>query len=418
MRMKVYMETYGCAANQGDASIAKGVLAEKGHELVEEIDNADVLVIFTCIVIDKTEQRMLHRMRIFGESGKPVIVAGCMASALPDVAKKTLPDAVLLPPNSVHQISDIIENKNVKDYPVDKALLPREVSMRTSIPISDGCRYNCSYCITKRARGNLISYSKGGIVDAVRDALGKGCMEIRLTAQDTAAYGIDSGASFLSLVDKICSTDGNFRVRIGMMHPISLKRRTDEIVGILLKKRVYGFIHLPLQSGSNEILKKMRRGYTVEDFMDAVSDIRKKIPGVTLATDVIVAFPSESEEQFEETVNTIKKIRPDVINITRFSPRPHTDAKRMEGRIDTKTAKERSRKMTEIVSQITLENNRKCIGKSYNVVIFERRGKWMVGKTKNYKSVFIEEGNIGDITDMDITGATETHLLGNRKYHI
>jgi MiaB/RimO family radical SAM methylthiotransferase len=226
---------------------------------------------------------------------------------------------------------------------------------------------------------------------------------------------MDSGTSILPLVDKICSISGDFRIRVGMMHPVSLRKRMDEIIAVFSKEKVYNFLHLPLQSGSDEILKKMRRGYTVKEFDTIVDKIRKKFPDMTLATDIIVAFPSETEEQFEETCDIIKKIKPDVINLTRFSPRPYTDAKKMEGRIDTKTAKERSRKMAEIASQITLENNLNCMEKSYDVTILEKRGDWMVGKTENYKSVFIEDGGrifAGRMANVKITGATETHLLG------
>jgi len=411
--MKVYVETYGCAANQGDASIAEGVLKEKGHEIVGKMEDADVLVIFTCIVIDKTEQRMLHRMKVFRESGKKVVVAGCMASALPDAVRKILPDTALLPPRNVHHISDIIEGRNVKFHQMDKTMLPMAVSKKINVPISDGCLYNCSYCITKKARGNLTSYSEDGIVNTVGDAIKKGCIEVRLTSQDTAAYGMDSGGSLVSVVNNICKIDGKFRVRIGMMHPLSLRKRMDEIIDVFSNERVYKFVHLPLQSGSDDILEKMRRGYTAGELLDMIKELRERIPGIAISTDVIVAFPTETEEQFEETCDAVKKIRPDVINITRFSPRPSTDAKKMGGRIDTKTAKERSRKMTEIASRISLEKNLEYVGRTCSVFITERKGEWMVGKTENYKSVFTMKGEIGEIREVIITGATETHLIAN-----
>lgn len=418
--MKVYTEAYGCAANQGDASIVEGILEREGHELVDSIENADVLILFTCIVIEKTEQRMLHRMSIFRDAKKPLIVAGCMASAMPGMVKKILPEAYLLPPRSLHEISDImdfaLEGRRYKKsaQEVDKSVLPIKTGIKVNIPISDGCLYNCSYCITKRARGSLTSYSEGGIAEMAADAIRKGCREIRLTSQDTAAYGMDSGSSFLSLVERVCSIEGNFRIRVGMMHPLSLKKRMDEIIEIFSKRRVYKFLHLPLQSGSDEILKKMRRGYTFDDFREMVEEMRKKVKDITFATDVIVAFPTESEEQFEETCNAIRELEPDVINITRFSPRPYTDAKKM-ARIDTKIAKERSRKITEIASSITLKKNKECIGRSYEVMVVEKQGRWTVGKTENYKSVFLDKGIPGEFFTVDITDATETHLMGERR---
>jgi len=410
------VEAYGCAANQGDASIAEGILAKEGHEVVDNIDNADVLVLFTCIVIEKTEQRMLHKLKVFGETKKKVIVAGCMASALPERIKKLLPDAALLPPRAIHRIPDLIENfeemrEDVKFDNYDKAMLPIRAGIKVNIPISDGCLYNCSYCITKKARGNLTSYSEDGIARMAEHAIKNGCKEVRLTSQDTAAYGLDSGSSLISMVKKICSIEGDFRVRIGMMHPLSLQKRMDEIVDVFSEEKVYKFVHLPLQSGSDEILKKMRRGYTLDEFKEIVEELRNRVVDITFATDVIVAFPSESEEQFEETCNAITELKPDVINITRFSPRPYTDANKMR-RIDTKTAKERSRKMTEIASHITLKNNRRCIGKFYNALIMEKQGEWMIGKTENYKSVFLKEGKLGELLKVKIVDATETHLIG------
>lgn len=418
--MKVYTEAYGCAANQGDASIVEGILEREGHELVDSIENADVLILFTCIVIEKTEQRMLHRMSIFRDAKKPLIVAGCMASAMPGMVKKILPEAYLLPLRSLHEISDImdfaLEGRRYKKsaQEVDKSVLPIKTGIKVNIPISDGCLYNCSYCITKRARGSLTSYSEGGIAEMAADAIRKGCREIRLTSQDTAAYGMDSGSSFLSLVERVCSIEGNFRIRVGMMHPLSLKKRMDEIIEIFSKRKVYKFLHLPLQSGSDEILKKMRRGYTFDDFREMVEEMRKKVKDITFATDVIVAFPTESEEQFEETCNAIRELEPDVINITRFSPRPYTDAKKM-ARIDTKIAKERSRKITEIASSITLKKNKEYIGRSYEVMMVEKQGRWTVGKTENYKSVFLDKGIPGEFFTVDITDATETHLMGERR---
>ena len=413
--MKVYIEAYGCAANQGDASIAEGILLEKGHEVVDSMENADVLILFTCIVIEKTEQRMIHKLRVFGETKKKVIVAGCMASALPEKVKEVLPDAALLSPRAIHRVSNLIEalggEGDAEFGYYDKAMLPIRTGLKVNIPISDGCLYNCSYCITKRARGNLTSYSENGIARMAEHAIKNGCREVRLTSQDTAAYGMDSGSSLFSLVERICSIEGDFRIRIGMMHPLSLQKRMDEILDIFFKEKVYKFIHLPLQSGSDDILKKMRRGYTLDEFKEIVKELRNKIADVTFATDVIVAFPSESEEQFEETCNAVNELKPDVINITRFSPRPYTDASKMK-RIDTKTAKERSRKMAEIASRITLKNNRKCIGKNYNALIIEKQGEWMVGKTENYKSVFLKDGNIKNFYRVKITDATETHLVG------
>lgn len=410
--MKVYMETYGCAANQGDSSIIKGILQERGHKICKDIKNADFIFINTCIVIDTTQQRMMHRLNILKKEGKPVIVGGCMASALPHVVKKILPDAFLIPPRYIHHVADVVENRSKEFFLKEKVFIPREIETKVNFPISDGCLFNCSYCITKRARGNLISYSPEGIIEDVKFAVKNGCKEVRLTSQDTASYGRDIGTSLPSLISHICDIDAKFRIRVGMMHPLSAIPIFDEIMDSYAHEKVYKFLHLPLQSGSDDILKKMRRGYTVEDFLELVKKFRERYPDGTLATDVIVAFPSETKEDFEKTCKIVKEIKPDVLNVTRFSPRPYTDAKKMEGRIDTKTAKERSRRMAEIAERIALKKNKACIGKNYVALILEKQEEWMVGKTENYKSVFLKYGKIGEFLKVEIKDATATHLIG------
>jgi len=418
MKMKIYMETYGCAANQGDSSIMKGILQEKGHEICDDIKDADYILINTCIVINTTEQRMIHRLNTFKKEGKPIIVGGCMASALPHVVKKILPDAVLLPPKYIHHVADVVDKKNDGFFPKQKVFVPREIKIKLNFPISDGCLFNCSYCITKKARGNLISYSPEGIIEDIKFAVKNGCKEVRLTSQDTASYGKDTNASLPSLISSICKIKGEFRIRVGMMHPLSAYPIFDELLDSYANEKVYKFLHLPLQSGSERILKKMRRGYGIKNFLEMVKKFRKRYPDGMLATDVIVAFPSESDEDFDKTYDIVKKIQPDVVNVTRFSPRPYTDAKRMKEKIDTKVAKERSRKMAELAEKISLERNKACIGKEYVALIIEKRGEWMVGKTENYRSVFLKDGEIGEFVDVEIEDATVTHLIGNRKHHI
>ncbi|KAA0001743.1 MAG: tRNA (N(6)-L-threonylcarbamoyladenosine(37)-C(2))-methylthiotransferase, partial [Thermoplasmata archaeon] len=412
------METYGCAANQGDSSIMKGILWERGHKICRDMKDADCILINTCIVINTTEQRMLHRLNTFKKEEKPVIVAGCMASVLPYIVKKILPNAKLLPPHHVHHVADIVEGKNDGFYLKEKVSLPREIEIKVNFPISDGCLFNCSYCITKKARGNLISYSPKGIVEDIGFAVQHGCKEVRLTSQDTASYGKDNNTSLPSLISRVCSIKGKFRIRVGMMHPLSALPIFNELMDSYAHEKVYKFLHLPLQSGSNDILKKMRRGYSVEDFLELVKKFRERYPDGTLATDVIVAFPSETEEDFQKTYDIIKKIQPDIVNVTRFSPRPYTDAKKMKERVNTFTAKERSRKMTELAKKISLQKNRACIGKNYVALILEKQGEWMIGKTENYKSIFLKEGKIGEFVEVEINDATATHLFGNRKHHI
>ncbi len=408
--MKVYMEVYGCAANQGDASIMQGILMEKGYEMVENIEEADLLILTTCIVVDTTQQRMISRLKKFKETGKKIIVAGCMASAMPDLIRKIDKNAKILPPRYIHHIADIIEGKNgFFDKP--KINLPRKIDIKLNMPISEGCLYNCSYCITKIARGKLKSFSLSGLVEDAKNAIKKGCKEIRLTAQDTASYGRDIKKSLPQLINEIASIDENFRIRIGMMHPLSAYRILDDLIESYKNAKVYKFLHLPLQSASSNVLKAMKRGYDFDLFKSIVNEFRKNFSHSTFATDFIVAFPNESDGDFQQSIEALKELRPDITNITRFSPRPYTPAWKMR-RLPTQIAKQRSRIMTKLAMEVSYNSNKKLVGRTFETLLLEKRGEWIVGKTNGYRSVYAKEGEIGKFEKMKITGAKLTHLEG------
>ena len=406
--MRVYIETYGCAANQGDASIMQGILVEKGHQIVSDVGQADAIILNTCTVIDTTQQRMINRIKKLMREGKTLIVAGCMASAQAEIVKKIAKDAILLPPRSVVYVDDALKGRDGFSES-SKAGIPRAIKIKLNIPIADGCLYNCSYCITKIARGNLTSYPADLLVADIKKAVKEGCKEIRLTAQDTASYGRDIGRSLPELINMVANIEGEFRVRVGMMHPLSAYNILDDLLDSFNNKKVYKFLHLPLQSASPKILRKMRRGYTFEHFMEIIEAFRKKFADITIATDVIAAFPGEEKEDFEHTLNALLKIEPDVINITRFSPRPGTDSWKMK-RMPTQIAKERSRILSSIAQEIAYKRNRKLIGKKVNALFLEEYKNWKVGKTDSYKSVFSKNASIGDFMKVKITDASPTHL--------
>lgn len=404
--MKVYIETYGCATNQGDTSIMEGVLIERGHEVVQSIEEADVLVINTCTVIDTTQQRMLSRIKRLNEVGKKLIIAGCMASAQADLVKSIAKDALLLPPRNVSSIADLIDGNGLKEN--RKVNVPRSNGIKLNVPISDGCLYNCSYCITKIARGNLTSYPADMLVEDIKKAVGRGTKEIRLTSQDTASYGKDINENLPELLEKVANIEGDFRVRVGMMHPLSAYKIIDELIDAFKNEKIYKFLHLPLQSASPKILKKMRRGYDFELFKEIVMEFRKKL-NATIATDVIVAFPDENENDFEQTLQAIKEIEPDVTNVTRFSPRPGTLAWKMK-RLPTQIAKERSRVVSLLANEIAYKRNKRMIGKRVKALILEEYKEWKVGKTDDYKSVFVKDAFIGNFAELKVVDASPTHL--------
>jgi len=282
------------------------------------------------------------------------------------------------------------------------------------ISIAEGCMFACSYCITSIARGKLKSYPTDEILQDVCSALRQGCKEIQLTAQDTGSYGFDLGYDLSNLLTGVCKLKGKYRIRVGMMNPYTALKNIDSIIQAFDDNKIYKFLHMSIQSGDNNILKKMNRKYTVGDFLDIIKKFREKHKDITFSTDIIVGFPTETDEQFKHTIDLIKKIKPDITNITRYSARPYTKAKSMGGRIRTDVVKERSKLSTEVCNEISKENNFKHIGKKYTLLITEEgKNNTMIGRTENYKPVVIKENvKIGKFIPVEITSSAPTHLFG------
>lgn len=413
--MNIYIETYGCTANKSDERIVLGLLKHEGHVIVHNLTDADILVLLTCTVIGTTEQRMLSRLRVFQKTHKKIVVSGCMPVVQADLIKSVVPDACLLPPQYIQYIIDIIEGKKPLLFETKKTIQPKHYDeIIAPVMIAEGCRLSCTYCITHFARGTLRSFPIQEIVTDVCSAIKQGCKEIQLTAQDTASYGFDTGTNLGLLLTHLCTLDGAFHIRVGMMNPITVQKNIHSILMAYQHYKIYKFLHLPLQSGDDEILKKMNRGYTVKEYTGLVEQFLEKIPTLTLSTDVIVGFPTETEEQFNQTIKTLKQIKPDIINITRFSARILTAAKNMKGRIPTHVVKERSKRMTEICSKISLEKNQEHLKKIYKILVTEKgKQKTFTGRTESYKQVVLTEPvTIGECVDVKIIDAAPTYLVG------
>ena len=414
--MKFYIETYGCTANKADESLIKGILLKKKHKLVDEPENSDIIIVLTCTVINTTEQKILSKLKKYKKLEKKIIIAGCMASVQQDKIKKILPNAQFLPPQYSHHIIDIVENNKINFVEKDKTGFPKNYnSVFAPISISEGCMFNCSYCITTLARGKLRSFPINVIKKEVCFAVKNKCKEIQITSQDTSSYGLDKNENLGNLLSKISKVKGDFRIRVGMMNPYTCKKNLESIMNGFNHSKIYKFIHLPVQSGDNNILGKMNRKYTVNDFIEITKEFRKKFTDITLSTDVIVGFPTEANDQFEKTIDLIKKIKPDITNITRFSARPETLAKKMKGRIKTEIVKERSKKLTEICKKISYEKNKEKLGKTYNVLITEKgKNNTFVGRNDNYKPVVLKENvEIGQFYKVKINDYESTYLVGS-----
>ncbi|UCD13046.1 MAG: tRNA (N(6)-L-threonylcarbamoyladenosine(37)-C(2))-methylthiotransferase [Thermoplasmatales archaeon] len=413
--MNIYLETYGCTANKSDESVIRGILKKENHEIVESSEKADILILLTCTVIGTTEQRMLSRMQALSKTNKKIVVAGCMPSVQPDLIKSIVPNAFLVPPQYLYHINDIILEKEINFEVKNKTLSPKNFNgISAPISIAEGCTLSCSYCITHFARGKLRSFPIEEVSSDVYNALKQGCKEIQITAQDTASYGFDTGDNLGNLLFNICKIKGNFRIRVGMMNPFTAQKNLEGIVSAYENPKIYKFLHLPVQSGDNNLLKQMNRKYTVEDFLEIVDKFREKYPNLTLSTDVIVGFPTETERQINRTARLLKKVKPDIVNITRYSARPLTKAKTMKGRVSTKLAKERSKYLTEVCSTISKEKNKEHKGKKYTVLITKKvKNDTFVGRAENYKPVITNEKvEIGESINLKIVDSDSIHLFG------
>jgi MiaB/RimO family radical SAM methylthiotransferase len=251
--MKVYFEAHRCSMNYGETKIMEDIVSER-HEIVDSIEEADVLVLVTCIVIESTERRMINRIKNFSSTGKKLVVAGCMASAESEKIKKIAEDAKILPPDSLCKILELIDG--TKNYETKLCPYPqkrKENRVEAIIPISSGCLGNCSFCITRIARGNLKSYPMDNIMRCVERAVDIGYKEIRITAQDTGAYGKDIGKNLPELINNLTKIPNDFRIRIGMMNPDTVLPILDELIDSYNDDKVFKFLHLPVQSG-NDVL--------------------------------------------------------------------------------------------------------------------------------------------------------------------
>jgi threonylcarbamoyladenosine tRNA methylthiotransferase CDKAL1 len=267
--------------------------------------------------------------------------------------------------------------------------------------------------MARQARGALRSEKVNEICRAVRILVDGRVREIQLTAQDMSSWGIDRRRTLPYLINKILSIRGQFRLRLGMLNPTTLIPQVDELLPCYQHKKMYAFAHIPVQSGSDSILAAMNRGYTAQDYMDLVRQMREHVPHMWITTDVIVGFPGETSDDFYQTLRLIEYIRPNKVNITRYSPRPGTDAAKLPDMLE-RDKKERSREMSRLADRLCNENNRPWIGKLVPVVAVEHiRPGSVVCRTPEYRSVIVKEDtSLGSTGYARITGARTHYLMG------
>jgi tRNA-2-methylthio-N6-dimethylallyladenosine synthase len=428
---KFALQTYGCQMNVADSELVEGILTNLGLEKTSNYDEADAIFLNTCAIRENAETKVhsklgnLHKIKL----NKPHLiigVLGCMAQNLKDDLLKNKPYVdIILGPDSYRKIPDLInrhitDNKSIVDtklsrFEVYENLFPtRGDTFNAWVSIMRGCDKFCSFCIVPFTRGRERSRDVKSIVTEVKKAVDQGFVEITLLGQNVNSYNFD-GKSFADLLLTVSEIEGVKRIRYTSPHPQDINVELLEVMAS--KSNICNYVHFPMQSGSNEVLKRMNRTYTRERFYDMAMKIREIMPNSGLSTDIIVGFPGETDLQFRETLDLMDSIKFNSAFTFKYSPRPYTKAEQFSDQIDESVKKERLDEMLVLQRKHTLELNQKMVG-SFQQVLIEKESKksnlhW-AGRTDSNEWVIVEKNNsnIKDIVPVEIVDATGVILHG------
>ncbi len=437
MSKKIYIETYGCQMNVGDSEVIFSILGKEGYERTESMDDADVILANTCSVRDNAEQRIWGRIEVFHKqkekrSGVVVGIVGCMAERLKDKLLDTHKVDLVAGPDSYRTLPALLRDI-APDKPQINVMLSHEetyadiVPVRTDrngvsafISIMRGCNNVCSYCVVPYTRGAERSRDPQTIVDEARDVFSKGYKEVTLLGQNVDSYNWKpaegEGCDFPKLLEMVARISPELRVRFATNHP---KDISDELIETMARyDNICNHIHLPVQSGSDRLLEKMRRRYTAEWYLERVAMIREVLPGCGITTDVIAGFCSETEEDHQQTLELFRKVGFDYAYMFYYSERPGTLAARHypdDVPLDVKT-----RRLNEIIalqSELSLKSNQNDIGKTFRVLVegpSKKNPKELCGRSgSNKMCVFPGKGHkAGDYVDVKVLSCTSATLIG------
>ncbi|MFW3145821.1 MAG: tRNA (N(6)-L-threonylcarbamoyladenosine(37)-C(2))-methylthiotransferase [Thermoplasmatota archaeon] len=415
-------ESYGCTMNHGEARAAASMLSGRGYSVLPPVEGkadprAGTVLVFTCDVISSTERRMHRRIGELLREGKNVFAAGCLASIAPEVLQEVHPGITVMDSMGVSTLSNSLDVYFPSVGGTVVEFIPSGERLDSIVPISTGCLGACTYCITRKARGGIASYSQDKILEMVMKGISKGRREVLLTSQDNGAYGMDRGAKELPiLLGRITSTvEEGCRIRVGMMNPVHIMDIIEDLLEAYSDRKVFKFFHIPVQSGSDRLLSAMNRGYFADDFTSMIRRIRDRYPGANISTDVIVGFPGEEEEDVDKTLELLGEVRPDILNITRFSPRPGTEAARMKGRVHGWVVKDRSRKLSQWHREMISNGLEERLGFHKECLVTEigKKGTLMA-RDDNYTPIVFkgEPELLGSFMDIRTSEVGSTYLLG------
>jgi len=436
----VYIKTFGCSVNQSDSELMSGLLKEAGYNVITDYidDNAkslnlksavDVVIINSCTVKNLAESKFFKELRKWRSKDVKIVVAGCITQAEPKLLDKELKDVSVIGTRQivhiVHIVNDALHGKIVQNIDNDfneRLNLPkvRRIGVVEIIPISEGCMSNCTYCKTKFARGEILSYPREKIISQFKSAIKDGCKEFWITSQDNGCYGFDiyrREKYFLpQLLNDLLVLDGDFRIRLGMSNPDHVDRIKEDLVETFKHPKMFKFLHIPVQSGNDKVLLDMKRSHTIEDFYNIVNLFRKEIPNISISTDLIAGFPQETSEEFNDTLKLIKEMKFDVLNFSRFWMRKGTPAEKMK-QLSGSMIKERAEKIKQLFNGMIEEQNKIWLDKEFVVLIDEiGKNNYFIGRNDYYKQIVIrppyEKIKLGDFVRVRIVQTRKYILIG------
>jgi len=425
--MHVFVKSYGCSANLADSEVLTGCLAKAGYKLADSASEADVVIYNTCAVKGPTENRAITVLKRAPKS-KKLIVAGCLPLINFERLSREVHFDGVVGPAAGAEIADVVSRvvAGEKVVALEGALsakpplsLPqlRSNPVVSVVPVSYGCLGSCAYCCVVSARGRLRSYTVKEVAERVRRDLAAGAKEFWVTSQDMACYGRDIGANLAVLLKALGDLEGGFRVRVGMMTPNLVRDMLADLLEVFRSAKVFKFVHLPVQSGDDGVLRGMNRFYSVQEFRAVVDAFRGVFPEVTVATDVICGFPGETREAFANTLKLIAEVKPDIVNVSKFFARPGTAAAEMrDGVVEPAEIKRRSSEAAKLVKQVSLERNKRWVGWTGEILVDEKgkvAGSW-IGRNFAYKPVTLKSSAnlLGETLRVKVVKAFSTHLSG------
>ncbi len=429
-RPTVYVETYGCQMNVSDSELMLGKLAAHGYEAVDQPDGADVILVNTCAIRDHAEQRVIGRLGELKRNMKPgsvVGVTGCMAQRLgPQLLTKAKHVSIVIGPDGYRALPDLIDRARAGERTIATTFdleehyedfQPRRFDkVKAWIPVQRGCDYRCTYCIVPTTRGPERSRRLGDVVREVEAVVAEGMTEVVLLGQTVNSYH-DGESDFADLLRGVGAVDGVRRIRFTSPHPNDF---SDRVIAALSEvPAVCEHVHLPMQSGSTRVLKRMLRRYTREGYIDCVAKLRAAVPGLSLTTDVIVGFPGETNEDFEETLEVVREVGFADGFTFKFSPRDGTPATRMpaELTVSDEVASERLARLVETIRGGARASNMTQLGRRYEVLIEReaRRGDGVfMARTRDFKTVMVpgDASMLGSYVTVELTGTTGSTFTG------